>query len=375
MSTNLTTETDCTAAVGCAVEELDTPALLLDWNAAQRNLRRMADHFADRRCRLRPHFKNHKCTTLARKQLEAGKCIGITCAKLDEAQILADAGFDDVLIANQVMGTRKVARLAQVARQTRLAVAVDHVDQARQISQAADAADVTIGVLVEVDTGMGRCGVMPAPANAALELARLVNELPGVEFRGLQSFEGHVVYFNDYEERAAATRQCQQLALDTRQMIEDAGLHVPIISGGSTSTYTIIADLPDPGIDELQCGTYVTMDWRYAQLTPEFEVALSVLGRVISARRGEAVLDMGVKGAGAEFGDPIIRDHPDVVLPFFKSEEHCVLHNTPNWRVGDVVHLIPSHACTTCNLHPRLYVHEDGKVADVWPIEASGRMT
>ena len=172
MLTNLTTETDCTAAVGCAVEELDTPALLLDWNAAQRNLRRMADYFTDRRCKLRPHFKNHKCTTLARKQLEAGKCVGITCAKLDEAQILTDAGFDDVLIANQVMGTRKIARLAQVARQTRLAVAVDHVDQARQISQAADAADVTIGVMVEVDTGMGRCGVMPAPANAALELAR-----------------------------------------------------------------------------------------------------------------------------------------------------------------------------------------------------------
>ncbi len=358
------------SVIGAPLEDLDTPALLLDWNKAQRNLRKMADFFKNRACRMRPHFKNHKCTTLAKHQQQLGSVVGFTCAKLGEAEVLADAGFDDVLIANQVVGRRKVARLIQLAQRIRIGVAVDHVAQASAISQAATAAGVTVDVLIEVDIGMRRCGI--APGQPTLELAQEIAMLPGLNFRGFQAYEGHLVSINDFEQRAALTRQSFQQAFDTRELLEEHGIAAPVISGGATATYAIIGAAP--GMNELQCGTYATMDWRYHEVVPEFEIALSVLARVISRRDGEAVIDVGVKGAGGEFGLPRIAGAPEVEIPFFLAEEHTVIRKAPAWRVGEAVHLIPSHACTTCNLHRCFYVHEAGKVVDIWPIEASGKL-
>ncbi|MCR4412767.1 MAG: DSD1 family PLP-dependent enzyme [Thermoguttaceae bacterium] len=357
--------------IGRSIDELDTPALLLDRRACDENLRRMAEFFAGRKCRLRPHFKNHKCPLLARRQLAAGNAVGLTCAKLGEAEVLASHGFTDLLVANQVVGARKVARLVEVARAARVTVAIDDPSHAEAISQAAQAAGVTVGVLVEIDIGMGRCGV--PPGRAALELARQVERLPGIRFAGLQAYEGHAVYVNDVERRAALVRQAMDLALQTRRLIESSGLAVGVISGGSSSTYQIAAEID--GVDEIQAGTYATMDWRYAELAPEFHVAMTVLARVISKRPGTAVLDVGLKGVGSEFGTPRIKDHPGVEIPSFLSEEHCIVRRAPDWRVGDVVELIPSHACTTCNLHRQFCVHQDGRVVDVWPIEAAGRLT
>jgi len=356
---------------GAAIEDLDTPALLLDAEAFQRNLRRMADFFQGRKCRLRPHFKNHKCVELARRQQEAGSMIGFTCAKLSEAEVLADAGRDNVLIANQVVGRRKMARLAELARRINVTLAVDHVDQIAAISEAAIAAKVTVGALVEIDIGMGRCGV--PTGEPALDLAREVMNRSGIEFRGLQAYEGHLVYLRDFDERAARVRQAMARAVETRRMIERAGIPVGVISGGSSSTYRITADIE--GVDEIQAGTYPTMDWRYAELAPEFEIALSVLARVISVRPGEAVLDVGVKGVGDEFGLPRLKDYPTVEIPSFESEEHCIVHHAPAWNIGQTVHLIPSHACTTCNLYRQMVIHQGDRVVDVWPIEGSGKLT
>jgi len=357
--------------IGCPIEGLDTPALLLDGPACQRNLRRMADFFHPLGARLRPHFKNHKCTTLARRQLEAGAAVGMTCAKLGEAEVLAEAGFDDLLVANQVVGRRKLQRLVRLAGRVRLKVAADDADQVAALSEAATAAGVTVGVLVEVDVGMGRCGV--EPGEPALCLARRVVACPGLRFDGLQAYEGHTVYDNDADRRAETVRQSMGLAVATRRLIEDEGIPVGVISGGSSSTYQITGQLD--GVDEIQAGTYATMDWRYAQMAPEFEVALSVLARVISRRGDTAVLDVGLKGAAAEFGLPRIKGHPDVDVPSFTSEEHCILKQVPaGWRVGQAVELLPSHACTTCNLHRQMVVHEEGRVVDVWPIEGSGRL-
>jgi D-serine deaminase-like pyridoxal phosphate-dependent protein len=359
--------------IGSPIEDLDTPALLLDGPASDRNLRTMADFFRDRRCRLRPHFKNHKCTTLARRQQAAGYTVGFTCAKLGEAETLAQTGIDNILVANQVVGPRKVARLIDLARKVDVTVAVDHEDQARAISEAAFAAGVTVGVLVEVDIGMRRCGV--PPGEAALDLARRVAVLPnrpGIEFRGMQAYEGHVVYTTDFDQRARRVRESMAEAIRTRRLIEDDGIPVGVISGGATSTYRITGLID--GVDEIQAGTYPTMDWRYAELAPEFEIALSILTRVISKRPGEAVLDVGSKGVGSEFGPPRIKGHPEVEIPFPLSEEHCTIRRAPEWRLGQTVHLIPSHACTTSNLYREIYVHEEGRVRDVWPIEASGKL-
>jgi len=358
-------------SIGSPVEDLDTPALLLDRPAFERNLRRMAAFFQGRPCRLRPHFKNHKCPELARRQLAAGNCVGMTCAKLGEAEVLAGHGFDDLLVANQVVGARKIARLVELARRVRVRVAVDDAEQAKSISAAAAAAGATVGVLVEVDIGMGRCGV--APGEPALELARAVRHLPGLRFDGLQAYEGHAVYTNDPARRAELARDAMARAVYTRRLLEDRGIAVAVVSGGSSSTYQIAGQIA--GVDEIQAGTYPTMDWRYAEMAPEFEIALSVLTRVISKRPGVAVLDVGLKGAGCEFGPPRIQGHPEVETPSMLAEEHCTVRNAPNeWRVGHAVHLIPSHACTTCNLHRQFCVCENGRVVDLWPIEGSGRL-
>lgn len=359
-----------TALIGLRLEELDTPTLLLDGAACERNLQRMAQAFAGQKCQLRPHFKNHKCVTLARHQLAAGHAVGMTCAKLGEAEVLAHSGFPDLLVANQVLGVPKVSRLVKVARETRISVAIDDLSQATEISRAAAAAGVIVGVLIEVDGGMGRCGL--APGEPVLELAQRVIDLPGIELRGLQCFEGHAVYVDDREKRNEMARESMQRAIDTRHLLESKGIPVGMISGGSSSTYAASGRME--GVDEIQAGTYATMDWRYHQLVPEFEIALSILVRVISAQGDKFVIDLGVKGAGAEFGVPMVKGHPEVEVPFFKAEEHCVMRGGPARRVGETFEVIPSHACTTCNLYREMIVHDGERVIDVWPIEASGRL-
>ena len=356
--------------IGAPLEQLDTPVLLLDRSVSDANIERMASFFRGRSVKLRPHFKNHKCVTLAKRQLQAGSAVGMTCAKLGEAEVLADAGFDDVLIANQIVGEAKVSRLAELARRIDVKVAVDRVEQASAISQAAAARGVVVGVLIEIDIGMGRCGVEPGAA--VVELAREIARLPGLRFDGIQAFEGHAIYIDDEVERSRQVRAAFAPAIETRRLLERNGIGVRMLSGGSSATHAITGSID--GVDEIQAGSYPTMDWRYAEMIPAFGVALSVLTRVISKRGDIAVLDVGLKGAGCEFGTPRIRRHPRVEIPSFVSEEHCVVHRAAHWKVGDVVELLPSHACTTCNLYREMYVHESGRVVDVWPIEASGRL-
>ncbi len=357
--------------IGRSISELDTPTLLLDRAASDRNLARMAAFFRDRPAKLRPHFKNHKCVTLAKRQLAAG-AVGMTCAKLGEAEVLVDHGIQDVLIANQVVGETKMARLAQLATRARIGVAIDHLDHATAISKAATEAGATVHLLIEVDIGMGRCGILPgAPV---IELARRVKGLSGVHFAGLQAYEGHLVNVLDREERSRRAKADMQQAIETRQMLEAVGIPVSCMSGCSSATYDSTGTLP--GVDEIQAGTYATMDRQYQRLVPEFEIAMSVLVQVISRPSADkAVLNVGVKGAGAEFGVPGIRDFPDVEIPFFLAEEHVVVNRSPDWKIGQVLHLIPSHACTTCNLYREFVVHEDGKVVEIWPIEASGKLS
>ena len=357
------------ARIGQAIEDLDTPTLLLDRAASDRNLAKMAQFFADRKSKLRPHFKNHKCVTLAKRQLAAGNAVGITCAKLGEAEILADHGVTNLLIANQVVGAVKVRRLAELAKRARVAVALDHLDQVEAISRAAVAAGSTVHLLVEVDIGMGRCGL--PPGDGVVELAKQIVKFPGVQLDGIQAYEGHLVNVIDRDQRRSQSQAAMQLAIDTRRLLEKSGIPVTCLSGCSSATYDSTGAMDS--VDEIQAGSYATMDRQYYRLAPEFEIAMSLLVRVISRPTADkAVLDVGVKGAGGEFGVPGIKDHPDVVVPFFLAEEHVVVNNSPNWSIGQPLHLIPSHACTTCNLHREFVVHENGRVVDVWPIEASG---
>ncbi|MFO0944729.1 MAG: DSD1 family PLP-dependent enzyme [Planctomycetota bacterium] len=355
------------------IHDLDTPALLLNGGASDRNLRAAATFVGDKHARLRPHFKNHKCVTLARRQLATGNAVGITAAKLGEAEILVAGGIEDVLIANQVVGAIKVERLLRLAKKATVRVAVDSLDNARPIGEAAAKESLKIGVLLEVDVGMGRCGV--PPGEPAVALAARIAELPGIRFDGIQSYEGHAIGIENRHDRQQVVKQSLGQAIDTRRQMEKQGIPFAILSGAGTSTYRFAASLE--GVDELQIGSYATMDWYYAGLVDgEFEIALSILTTVISASPDRFVLDIGVKGAGDEMGPPKIANHPEFQIQSFRSEEHCtVLAPGHSLRVGDKLHLIPSHCCTTCNLHRQIHVHDGESILDVWPIEAAGALT
>jgi len=352
--------------LGKPAEALPTPALVVDLDGLDANLRRMAAYFADRPAKLRPHFKSHKCVTLARRQLAAGNAVGITCAKLAEAEKLVAGGVVDVLIANQVVGPAKARRLAALNRGATVRAAVDCPANVAELGAAAVRRGVQIGLLVEVDLGMKRCGV---PAGApALELARLIAHTPGLRFDGLQGYEGHIVTLPDLDERRRRTVDAMTELVQCRRSLEAAGLPCPIVSGGGTGTYDITGNVA--GIDEIQAGTYALMDTYYHKIRPEFACCRWVLATVISATEGRAVADVGTKGMGCDFGPPKALEFPEAEIPYV-AEEHTPLRNVTA-TVGQRVRLIPSHGCTTNNLHRRLWVLRDGVIEDVWPIEGSG---
>lgn len=351
---------------------IDTPALLLDADALEANLRFMASFFARRPCKLRPHFKSHKCTAIARLQMKAG-AVGITCAKLGEAEAVADAGIRNILIANQIVGPLKIRRLIELCRRADPMVAVDSPDNVQMLSEQALAGGVSVGVLVEVDVGMERCGVAPGPP--ALDLARRVASSAGLRFEGLQGYEGHCVDLRDEAERVEKTRQSLKLLVETRRLIERSGLRVNIVSGGGTGTYTLTGDCE--GVDEVQAGSYAAMDWWYGDIRPEFKQAMSILATVISRPNpGLAIIDVGRKGVGAEWGAPRVKKLPGSQVVSYGSEEHMKIGvpRDAKLQIGDRLEIIPSHGCTTSNLYPQFVVHRDGRVTDTWPIEGRGRL-
>jgi len=351
---------------------VDTPALLLDVEALRANIHFLADYFSKRHCKLRPHFKSHKCVKIAKMQMEAG-AVGITCAKLGEAEVLADGGIRNILIANQIIGPLKIRRLIDLCRRAEVMVAVDSVDNVRMLSEMISAAGLQVGALVEVDVGMGRCGVVAG--QAAVELARLVAASPGLRFEGLQGYEGHSVDLVDETERTVKTQAAMKLMVDSRRLIESSGMRVNIVSGGGTGTYDVTG--VTDGVDELQAGSYACMDWFYGQICPEFKQAMSILVTVISRPNpGKIVIDVGRKGTGSEWGAPRVRNVPDCKVPGFSSEEHTIILVPPEvaFKVGDKIEIIPSHGCTTSNLYPEFVVYDRSGVIDKWPIEGRGKL-
>lgn len=352
--------------IGQLIDAIPTPAAVADLDLLNQNLRRMADYFASRHAKIRPHFKSHKCVELSRRQLAAGSCSGVTCAKLSEAEQLAAGGIEDILVANQVIGMDKARRLAALNRDRMVRCAVDSVFSARQLAEAAKEAGVRISVFMEVDTGMKRCGVLPG--EPALELAREISRLDGLRLDGIQAYEGHLVSILDFEERRRKTEAAFAPVVETRKQIEQAGIPVGILSSAGTGTYDITGNIA--GIDEVQVGSYALMDWSYALVRPEFVIARWILATVVSARSTHAVVDVGTKGIGCEFGSPKVEGHPDVTVRS-TSEEHVPFDGL-HAQVGEKVRLVPSHGCTTHGLHHQMWIVRDGIIVDVWPIEGAG---
>lgn len=351
------------------LSDIQTPALLVDVAALERNIRRMAAFFAARPCKLRPHFKAHKTPEIARRQLAGGSCTGLTCATVAEAEAAA-AVADDILIANEVVDRDRCRRVAALARRITLTVAVDSIAGIEQLSAAATEARVTVGVLVDLNVGQNRCGV--APGEEAVTLARRALPMPGLKVRGLMGYEGHAVGIPGRAEREAAVRSSMDQLASTARMFADAGLPTDIVSAGGTGSYDIDSTFPE--ISEIQAGSYVLMDSDYANVGVPFEPALSILGTIISRAVPErCVADCGHKACTKDHGLPLVRGL-DGAAVLALNDEHATIAVPPSSaiRIGDRIQLLPSHIDPTMNLHDVVYALEGAAVVGVWPIAARG---
>lgn len=351
------------------VAEIPTPAIVVDVAVMERNIQRMAAFFASGSCRLRPHFKAHKTPEIARRQLAAGSCAGLTCATVSEAEIAADF-CRGILIANEIAGRSKADRVAALARRIEIVVAVDSTAGLEEIDAAALRADTRIGVLVDVNVGQNRCGV--PPGEAAVDLARRVASARGVVFRGVMGYEGHLVSVPDRPEREARTRKAMGDLVATARILQNAGLPCDTVSAGGTGTYDISGRID--GITEIQAGSYVLMDSDYGRLDVPFEQAFWVLGTVISRpTAARCVADCGHKSTTKDHGHPVVRGIDGAVVTSL-NDEHATITVPADCRlqVGDRVYLRPSHTDPTINLHDVLYAVEGERVVDVWPIAARG---
>jgi len=360
--------------IGCPVEELDTPALCIDLDVLEANIRKMAGLCEQHGKHWRPHSKGHKSPQIARMQVEAG-ALGVTCAKLGEAEVMAEGGIRDLLIANQIVGPRKLERLLQLSQVADPIVAVDDEAQVDALAEAAAEFGARPRVLIEVDVGMQRAGV--SPGKTSLRLAQRIERWPALRMAGLMGYEGHLLTLPDPQQKEQQIHACMAELTATRDRLLAAGIDCPIISAGGTGSwkYTIRAD----AVTELQAGGLIFMDAFYRQVcqVEEFDFALTLLTTVVSRPAPDrAIIDAGQKTHHAALCAPIFLDRESLELVQL-SAEHGKLNVGPDdrdLRVGDRLTLIPGYSDFTSFLHNEFYATRGGRLEAIWPLEARGRL-
>ncbi|MBL8214882.1 MAG: alanine racemase [Bryobacterales bacterium] len=358
--------------IGLPKHELETPALCVDETIYRRNAARMMEFLQPRGIGWRPHMKGQKCPQLALIAQEAG-AIGVTCATVYEAEVMAEAGIGNILIAHETTGAQKLRRLARLERTARVISATDSAEHLAMVAEAAQAEGVTVPVLIELNIGMDRAGI--APGEPALELARQAVKTPGLAFAGIMGWEGHVLTIGDIEERTRATHRCIQLLLDTVALVRSHGIPVEIVSSSGSGTFLQAGQLE--GITEVQAGGGTLFDQMYRRWGVPNEFSLTVVTRVVSRPSPTRVItDAGWKAVCPDHGLPLTLSLPEH-KSFSLSAEHGNLElaqpsDTP--RVGDVIELVPAYTDSTVCLHDEMCVVRDGVVTAVWPIAGrSGR--
>ena len=355
-------------------QEIDTPSLLIDLDLMEKNLETLAGFFRGKKGKyFRPHYKTPKSPFLAAKQIESGG-IGISCQKLGEAETLITAGITDVLITNEIVGDYKIEKLIGLRKHAPgLMVCVDNAIPAKALSEQSLKRGIKMPVLVDVNVGQNRCGV--EPGKPAVHFAQEVSKLKGLALKGFQCYHGTLQVWDQRHGMDAKQKEmerCNRLIVETRELMEGAGLNTEIVSGAGTGTYKG----QYPVMSEVQAGSYILMDWKYHITAPEFGRALTVLTTVMSTpAANRLIVDAGYKAASTDSGMPIVKDVEGYEYSP-AGDEHGIL--TPKGpgrelKIGEKLELYPSHCDTTINLYDQYYGVRDGKVEIIWPITARGK--
>ena len=364
------------ARVGMALAEVDTPALLLDLDAFEHNVRKLNETLRGSAVRVRPHAKSHKCPDIALRQIAAG-AVGVCCQKVSEAEALVRGGVKDVLVANEVVGAPKLARLAALAREARVGVCVDDLSTVPALAAAARAVGATLDAYVEVNVGANRCGVEPgAPAVA---IAQAIARAGGLRFAGIHAYQGAAQHLRQPAERQAAIARAVEKVKATMALLEQAGLRTEIVTGAGTGTY--LHEAGSRVYNEIQPGSYIFMDADYGRNlgddgkpVHEFRQSLFILATVMSHPTPQrAVVDVGLKAHSVDSGMPGVVDVPGAAY-LKASDEHGVIElaGPGTLKLGDKVRLVPGHCDPTVNLYDWLVCYRGDRVEAIWPIAARG---
>ncbi|MGH7048499.1 MAG: DSD1 family PLP-dependent enzyme [Stellaceae bacterium] len=365
------------AEIGMPLDEVDTPALVIDLDAFERNLARLPERIAGTAVRLRPHAKTHKCPVIALAQLKAG-AVGVCVQKVGEAEAMVHGGVPDVLVTNEIVGRQKLRRLAALGHVARIGVCADDAGQIAALDAAAAEAGITLPIYVEVNMGGNRCGV--EPGEPALDLARRVADAARLSFAGLQAYHGSAQHLRGWEERRQAIAQAADKAGGTRDLLERSGIPCPVVTGAGTGTFEF--ESASGVYNELQCGSYIFMDADYGRNLDRdggpvrsFEPSLFVWATVMSRPTGErAIVDAGLKALAFDSGPPLVWDEPAATYER-ASDEHgrlAVTAATNRLFIGDKIRLVPGHCDPTVNLYDWYVGIRGNRVEAIWPITARG---
>ncbi|WP_375461934.1 DSD1 family PLP-dependent enzyme [uncultured Enterovirga sp.] len=369
--------TPAPASIGDALAAIDTPALIVDLDAFDFNIARMAAFAAEAGIAVRPHAKTHRCPAVALRQVAAG-AVGQCVQTVGEAEAMIAGGISDVICTNEILAPSKLARLAELATRAKVGLLVDSAEGVERASRAAVAAGSVLDVLVEIEVGMGRCGI--APGGPAAALARLVADAPGLLFRGLQAYNGRAQHIRTHAGREEAVSRAAEAVRATQAGLAREGLVADVIAGAGTGTFRL--ETAAKLWTELQVGSYAFMDGEYASLEgeggavqPEFRHSLFILAEIVSAATADrAIANAGLKVMSTEQGRPSVFERPDIEVTGV-SDEHSRLElslDAPPLGLGDRVRLVPSHCDPTVNLHDWIVAVRGDVVEDIWPVTARG---
>jgi len=351
-------------------KDIPTPALVLNYDIMQKNIETMAKFAIENNINHRPHVKTHKCPIIGHMQLKAG-CKGITVAKVGEAEVFSQCGFDDIFIANQVIDPTHMDRLAKLSKYIKIRCAVDSKKNILELNRIALKNNATVEVFLDVNLGLGRSGV--EPGDFALEMANFIKKTEKLELKGLFGYEGHLTPMKNLEQKEIMANECYKKIVDTRDLLNENGFSINEISTSGSGTYMYAAKYD--GITEIRPGTYIFSDEHLSMINPDFDYAVTILGTIQNQTgKKEFTTDAGAKAIATGDGKPVFKDFPKSKIRVM-NEEHTQFKalGAGDLEIGQKIEFIPAHICTSINLHDYIHVVKENEYIGRWEILARGK--